>query len=278
MDIRDALPDISDIRRVHSRVLAEGRQPTPSNQLAIRAVWSAVDNTRMYLRMIKNGQVDASAPNRELVELWSEASLQLMQLDQGLAQRLRTKAEYWSDPRRWEEQQIDDAGIGIDEIASDARALLQLAMPKPPDPRQGTDERADAFVSHASEDRESVVEPLAAELTARGRTIWFDRFELTVGDHLMTEVDRGLSRCRFGVVVLTRHFIAKDWPRMELYGLLALETSDGRKRILPVRDGLTHNDVAGFSPLLAGRLSVSTEIGIPAVADALNAAIMRDGD
>jgi hypothetical protein len=62
---------------------------------------------------------------------------------------------------------------------------------------------------------------------------------------------------------------------MELAGLLALETSDGRKRVLPVRHGLAHKDVVRFSPLLAGRVSVSTEIGISAVADALEAAMRK---
>lgn len=271
-DIREAIPEIG---RVLSDILAKGQQPTPSRQLAIRAVWSAVDNTRMYLRMLENEQVRAEDPNPELVALWSDASLRIAEFDPGLALRLRDKADYWSDPRRWNEQQIDAADIRIDEVASDARALLQLAMPKPPEPRRDTREGADAFISHASEDKDAVVRPLASELTARGHTVWFDQFELTVGDHLTSELDRGLSRCRFGVVVLTRHFIAKDWTRMELAGLLALETGDGRKRILPVRHGLTHKDVVTFSPLLAGRVSVTTEIGISAVADALEVAMRK---
>jgi len=68
MDIREALPDLG---KVLSDALMKGQQPTPPKQLAIRADWSAVDNTRMYLRMIESGQVNATAPNRELVDLWS---------------------------------------------------------------------------------------------------------------------------------------------------------------------------------------------------------------
>lgn len=270
IDIREAIPEIG---RVLSDILARGQQPTPPNQLAIRAVWSAVDNTRMYLRMIENGQVKAKEPNPELVALWSDASLGIAKFDPELAMRLRAKAEYWSDPRRWKKQQINDAGIQIDSIAADARALLQMAIPKPTEPRDSLGTGADAFISHASEDKDEVVKPLASELVARGRSVWIDQFELTVGDNLTTELDRGLSHCRFGVVVLTKHFFAKDWPRMELAGLVALENSDGRKRVLPVRHDLTHKDVARFSPLIAGRIDVSTEIGISAVADKLDVAM-----
>jgi hypothetical protein len=231
----------------------------------------------MYLRMIENGQAKPEEPNPDLVDLWSEASLEMAEFDPKLSVRLREKAEYWSDPKRWQEQQIDDAGIRIDAIASDARALLQLAVPRPPKPPHRAGNGAEVFVSHASEDKDSVVRPLALELCARGRTVWFDQFELTIGDHLTTEIDRGLRRCRFGVVVLTKHFFAKGWPLLELASLLALETSDGRKRILPVRHGLTQRYVVRKSALLAGRASVSTEIGISAVADALDAAMrMRD--
>src|SRR5687768_9214095 len=103
LDIRAAIPEIG---RVLSDVLARGQQPTPPKQLAIRSVWSAVDNTRMYLRMIESGQVRAEDPNPELMDLWSDASLRIAEFDPALALRLRDKADYWSDPRRWNEQQI----------------------------------------------------------------------------------------------------------------------------------------------------------------------------
>lgn len=229
--------------------------------------------------MIENGNADESAPNPELVALWSEASLQIAEFDPALAMRLREKAEDRSDPQTWDDQKIIAAGIGIDAVASDARSLLQLAIPQPPTPRSelavATASESDAFLSHASEDKDTVVTPLAEELTKRRYIIWYDKFELVVGDQLSVELDRGLGRCRFGVVILSKHFLAKEWPRMELAGLLALETSDGRKRILPVRHGLSHAEVVAFSPLLGGRVSISTESGIPIVADVLAAAMRK---
>ncbi|HSN87513.1 MAG TPA: toll/interleukin-1 receptor domain-containing protein, partial [Thermoanaerobaculia bacterium] len=51
----------------------------------------------------------------------------------------------------------------------------------------------DAFISYASEDRDTVVRPLAAALIQRGLRIWFDEFALAVGDSLRRSIDRGLA-------------------------------------------------------------------------------------
>ena len=56
----------------------------------------------------------------------------------------------------------------------------------------------DAFISHASEDKYDFVRPLAEGLRDRGLTVWFDEFELKVGDSLRSSIDRGLRQSRFG--------------------------------------------------------------------------------
>lgn len=50
----------------------------------------------------------------------------------------------------------------------------------------------DAFISHASEDKAKVVKPLALRLEKMGYAIWYDEFELKVGDSLRQSIDRGL--------------------------------------------------------------------------------------
>ena len=47
----------------------------------------------------------------------------------------------------------------------------------------------------------------------------------------------------------------------ELDGLVAREMS-GKKVILPIGHGVTREDVEKFSPILAGRLAVSTNKGM----------------
>ena len=42
----------------------------------------------------------------------------------------------------------------------------------------------DLFISHASEDKDELVRPLAIELQKEGFSVWYDEFELTIGDSL----------------------------------------------------------------------------------------------
>jgi hypothetical protein len=130
----------------------------------------------------------------------------------------------------------------------------------------------DVFISHASEDKESFVQPLVAALEAEGIQVWYDRSTLTLGDSLRRKIDEGLLNSRFGVVVLSKSFFAKEWPQKELDGLVALE--DGREKvILPVWHEVTRSDVARYSPLLAARVAVPSDRGIDAVAKEILTAI-----
>ena len=70
----------------------------------------------------------------------------------------------------------------------------------------------DAFISHASEDKQAVVKPLARELARLGLQVWYDEFELKLGESLRQAIDRGLATSQFGIVVLSRAFFAKNWP------------------------------------------------------------------
>jgi hypothetical protein len=79
----------------------------------------------------------------------------------------------------------------------------------------------DVFISHAWEDKDAIAHPLADELRRRGLDVWYDDFSLKVGDHLRESIDKGLGKSRFGVVILSPHFFAKQWPQYELDGLVA---------------------------------------------------------
>jgi hypothetical protein len=56
----------------------------------------------------------------------------------------------------------------------------------------------DAFISHASEDKDSVARPLANHLAGFGLKVWLDESELHLGDSLREKIDAGLAQSRFG--------------------------------------------------------------------------------
>ncbi len=123
----------------------------------------------------------------------------------------------------------------------------------------------DVFISHASEDKADIARPLAVHLQSLGLSVWFDEFELRLGDSLRRNIDRGLSQSKFGVVILSPTFFLKEWTKKELDGLVARE--DGRdKVILPIWHNINAEDVRKYSPILADKLSVSTSLGLDSVA------------
>jgi len=131
----------------------------------------------------------------------------------------------------------------------------------------------DAFICHASEDKKSIVRPLAAALDELRFRVWYDEFELKVGDSLRQSIDKGLVNSRYGIVILSKAFFAKDWPQYELNGLTAREI-DGEKVILPVWHGVTKADILQYSPPLADKVAVVTKgMKITEVAKALSAAL-----
>jgi hypothetical protein len=102
----------------------------------------------------------------------------------------------------------------------------------------------DVFISHASEDKDDVVRPLANALRE-------------IGDSLRRKIDRGLGSSRFGVVVLSQAFFGKGWPEYELDGLVTKAVS-GDQVLLPVWHNVSKSEVIGYSPSLADRLARST--------------------
>jgi hypothetical protein len=126
----------------------------------------------------------------------------------------------------------------------------------------------DVFVSHASEDKE-LVRALVRALETANVAVWYDESELRLGDSLRQSIDRGLSKSRHGVVILSRAFFAKRWPQWELNGLAARHMSGEERVILPVWHGIDNRDILAFSPSLADLVAVSTDLGVPAVCQAI---------
>ena len=133
----------------------------------------------------------------------------------------------------------------------------------------------DVFISHASEDKQDVARPLAERLNQLGLRVWLDESELVLGDSLRRNIDSGLSKSKYGVVILSNSFFEKEWTQKELDGLVARE--DGKaKVILPIWHNVTVDDVKKYSPVLADKLGVQTNKGLAFVAERIIHAIDRE--
>ncbi|MEX2197072.1 MAG: toll/interleukin-1 receptor domain-containing protein [Thermoleophilaceae bacterium] len=135
----------------------------------------------------------------------------------------------------------------------------------------------DVFISHATEDKDAIVRPLAIALAERGLDVWYDEFELRIGDSLRRKIDRGIANARFGVVVLSRAFFAKNWPQYELDGLVTREIHGGNQIILPLWHGLSKDELLRHSPSLADKVALRTsDLSVDQIADEVAAVILGD--
>lgn len=133
----------------------------------------------------------------------------------------------------------------------------------------------DVFISHAAEDKDEVVRPLANALRALGQTVWYDEFELTIGDSLRRKIDTGIAHSRFGIVVLSVHFFAKGWPQYELDGITTMSVS-GKQGILPIWHNMTKAQVIAESPALADKVARNTaDFTVEEIAEEITRVIQR---
>lgn len=119
------------------------------------------------------------------------------------------------------------------------------------------DKEYDVFISHASEDKEEVARPLAEALRKNGLSVWYDEFELKIGDSLRRKIDKGIANSNFGVIVISRDFISKGWTNYELDGLIT-KSVNGEQTMLPIWHNITKREVINYSPSLADKLARST--------------------
>lgn len=112
------------------------------------------------------------------------------------------------------------------------------------------EKKYDIFISHASEDKDAIVRPLATILERLSVRVWYDEFSLQLGDSLTASIDKGLQESRYGLVVLSKAFLSKKWPEYEYRSLMTREI-DGERVILPLWYDVTKDDIKNFSLYLA---------------------------
>lgn len=118
-----------------------------------------------------------------------------------------------------------------------------------PDPR-------DIFLCHAWDDRGGAAKELHDLLESRGVSVWFSEKDVALGTPLLREIDRGLSKSRVGIVLVTpallRRLQGEGIADKELSALLA------RDLLVPIVHGTTYEALREVSPLLGSRSGLNT--------------------
>lgn len=181
-------------------------------------------------------------------------------------ERATAQSKALADLRRTSDQSAARFAPGRLGDALTGRGLAEPQLPIAP----GYPPVTDVFLSHASEDKDDIARPLRDALEGRGVTVWFDELKIKVGQSIRQEIEAGIAGCRFGVVIISPHFFAKQWTQAELDALFGKKMEAGRNLVLPIWHHVSKDEVQRHSPLLAGVLALNTAVAtVDEIADSL---------
>lgn len=146
------------------------------------------------------------------------------------------------------------AGIYSPEVEGIYDELLQ----RTDDATDDKNKLYDVFISHAHEDKAGFVDDLVDSLQNAGIRVWYDSLEMEWGKSLREQIDNGIKRSKYAMLIFSKSFFSKKWPKRELDGILAKETITGAMP-LPIWHNISQEEVYEFSPTLAGIYAYSTE-------------------
>jgi hypothetical protein len=154
--------------------------------------------------------------------------------------------------------------------------LIQRESQSVPGSDNKQQKQYDVFISHAFEDKQTVVDPLVHALQLAGLKVWYDSLELHIGDSLRRKIDEGLAGSRFGIVVLSQAFFKKGWTNFELDGLVTRAVT-GEQILLPIWHNVSKQEVMQYSSALADKVARSTSMHtVEEIAEEIASVIRRD--
>lgn len=89
------------------------------------------------------------------------------------------------------------------------------------------------FISHSSKDKQ-FARWISVDLKNAGHRIWFDEWEIKVGDSIPRKIGHGLNECDYVAVVLSKHAIESRWVENEWHAKYWDEIERNRVMVLPL--------------------------------------------
>lgn len=183
-----------------------------------------------------------------------------------IEEALQNKEDIWDN--RFEE------GYKLDYLKWYEKDAQIYDVPQGDKPKE--EKMYDLFISHATADKEDFVRPLAKAFRKQGLKVWYDEFELKLGDSLREKIDFGVKSSKCGLVVLSTSFFNRSWTDYELNSFVAREMSSESKVILPIWHKVSKDEVMSFSASLADKVALkSSDYNLQEIA-VLISEIVRD--
>jgi len=249
---------------LYPKILATGPmdiKPKDDEIMDVTDFKGKIAKIQSLMVLVSTGKAGITEKNQEYKELYHKLEIYFKEFDLTNPNPFSTLEEFYGF-YRMKLPSYQDRRVYINNLYKDVETSISSLKPKTSVKEESVTSKKnyDVFICHASEDKEAFVRELAEALSKYLR-VWYDEFSLSLGDSLRRKIDYGISHSRYGIVVLSEDFFRKDWPQKELDGLVAKERNFD-KVILPIWHGVTREQVASFSPILADRVAVSSDEGM----------------
>lgn len=109
----------------------------------------------------------------------------------------------------------------------------------------------DVFISHASKDKEALIEELYQSLQKLGISIFYDKEALEWGDKWKERILNGTKKAEFAIIVISENFFDREWTERELSEFLNRQNRNGQKLILPIVHNITMQQLQEKYPNVA---------------------------
>jgi TIR domain len=91
---------------------------------------------------------------------------------------------------------------------------------------------ANVFISHRKKD-DAPAEKLAAAIRAAGHQVWFDEWEIGIGDSVVEKMNEGLEGSAYLILGYSDVGVGTPWISREWYSALARQMNGVGVKILP---------------------------------------------
>lgn len=92
---------------------------------ALRAISNALDETYLYYQELDKGGQRNLEREAVLVKYWSAAAIPMRHFDENLSKTCDLKSEYWVNPDHYQDNDITELGIGLDNVRQAYRKMLR---------------------------------------------------------------------------------------------------------------------------------------------------------
>ncbi|MFA7421929.1 MAG: TIR domain-containing protein [Melioribacteraceae bacterium] len=70
------------------------------------------------------------------------------------------------------------------------------------------------FISHSSNDKQ-FAKQLASDLMSYGHSVWFDEWNIKVGECIVSEIEKGIQTSDYMIIILSSHSVNSSWVEKE---------------------------------------------------------------